>query len=383
MKEIGIANTIVRRRHEMGVTQDELANSLGVTKASVSKWETGMSYPDIAMLPRLAAYFNVTIDELLNYTPQLTSLEIAKIYRSLAERIVNTPFNEIYIECEGLIKKYYSCFPFLLQICILYLNHFPMAGNTEASIKILKEICDLCKHVKSESEDADIIKESISVEAIAHMMLSQTYATTSPDLMQQELVDVFDLLGTDVKYPYGDGDIRITAYQLQGNIEKATALCQTEMYLNLMNLLSFFPRLLTLYNGQTQRQQEIIHRCNSLINLFQLEYLNPNGTAIFYYCAACTYMTYSDKEQALQMLERYTVSATNLFKNLTLHGDDFFNQIDKWLSSYSMGIQTPRSRPLIYDSIIQGVENNPVFEELRNEPKYNEIIAKLRRIKEC
>lgn len=43
MKEINISNTIVKHRREMGMTQDELASSLGVTKASVSKWETGVS----------------------------------------------------------------------------------------------------------------------------------------------------------------------------------------------------------------------------------------------------------------------------------------------------------------------------------------------------
>ena len=42
-----------------------------VTKASVSKWETGQSYPDILLLPKLATFFNVTVDELIGYEPQL------------------------------------------------------------------------------------------------------------------------------------------------------------------------------------------------------------------------------------------------------------------------------------------------------------------------
>ncbi|WP_419762087.1 helix-turn-helix domain-containing protein, partial [Bacillus mobilis] len=37
----------------------------GITKASVSKWETGQSYPDITFLPLLASYFNISIDELI------------------------------------------------------------------------------------------------------------------------------------------------------------------------------------------------------------------------------------------------------------------------------------------------------------------------------
>ena len=52
-------------RKEKGQTQEEVAAALGVTPQSVSKWETGQSYPDIALLPEIATYFDVTIDYLL------------------------------------------------------------------------------------------------------------------------------------------------------------------------------------------------------------------------------------------------------------------------------------------------------------------------------
>ena len=58
MKEINIARTIINKRKEKGLTQDELANYIGVSKAAVSKWEIGQSYPDITLLPQLAAFFN-------------------------------------------------------------------------------------------------------------------------------------------------------------------------------------------------------------------------------------------------------------------------------------------------------------------------------------
>ena len=43
MKEINISKTLVSKRREKGITQDELAEYIGVSKASVSKWETGGS----------------------------------------------------------------------------------------------------------------------------------------------------------------------------------------------------------------------------------------------------------------------------------------------------------------------------------------------------
>ncbi|MEQ3124404.1 MULTISPECIES: helix-turn-helix domain-containing protein [Clostridia] len=44
MKEINIGRVLIKNRHKRGITQDELATHLGVSKGAVSKWETGVSH---------------------------------------------------------------------------------------------------------------------------------------------------------------------------------------------------------------------------------------------------------------------------------------------------------------------------------------------------
>ena len=56
---------IVHNRKRMGLTQDQLADKLGVTAQAVSKWENDQSCPDISILPRLAEIFGISTDELL------------------------------------------------------------------------------------------------------------------------------------------------------------------------------------------------------------------------------------------------------------------------------------------------------------------------------
>ena len=46
---------------------------MSVSKTSVSKWETGQSYPDITLLPLLAAFFDCSVDDLLVINSQLTT----------------------------------------------------------------------------------------------------------------------------------------------------------------------------------------------------------------------------------------------------------------------------------------------------------------------
>ncbi len=59
-----IGNTIAALRKEKGMTQETLANALGVTNQAVSKWESEQSCPDIALLPGIADLFGVSLDHL-------------------------------------------------------------------------------------------------------------------------------------------------------------------------------------------------------------------------------------------------------------------------------------------------------------------------------
>lgn len=64
MAEMKLGENIRSLRKEKGIGQDVLASQLGVTVQAVSKWETGGSMPDITLLPQIAQYFGVTMEEL-------------------------------------------------------------------------------------------------------------------------------------------------------------------------------------------------------------------------------------------------------------------------------------------------------------------------------
>lgn len=59
-----IGNQIRQLRIRRGITQEAMAQELGVTAQAVSKWERNITTPDIGLLPAISAYFGVTIDEL-------------------------------------------------------------------------------------------------------------------------------------------------------------------------------------------------------------------------------------------------------------------------------------------------------------------------------
>ena len=85
---MNIGNKIKELRKQRGVTQEQLADSIGVSFQAVSKWENSIALPDITLAPALASYFGISMDVLFDFNVKEIedkSLAIAKeswIYRS-------------------------------------------------------------------------------------------------------------------------------------------------------------------------------------------------------------------------------------------------------------------------------------------------------------
>lgn len=77
-----INETLARLRSESGLTQEETANHLGITKAAVSKWECGQSMPDISLLPAIADLYSTSIDDLFGRVQEPDKESINAAYQT-------------------------------------------------------------------------------------------------------------------------------------------------------------------------------------------------------------------------------------------------------------------------------------------------------------
>ena len=85
--DIIIDKNLQEYRAKRGNTQEELAEFLSVSSQAVSKWERGESIPDVTLLPRIASYYNVSVDDLLG-VGEMRKQEKIKEYRKKSGKLL-------------------------------------------------------------------------------------------------------------------------------------------------------------------------------------------------------------------------------------------------------------------------------------------------------
>ena len=354
MDTLNLAENLIRLRREKEVTQEEVASFIGVTKASVSKWETKQSLPDILLLPVLASYYGVTVDELLGYKPQLGKEQIQKIYHDLAAEFAEKPFEEVMDASRKLVKKYYSCYSFLLQISILWLNHYTFAEDPKSQMGILDETVELCTHIIENCKDISICNDATVLKAIMDLQRGRP----------QEALDLVEDMLSPYRLASQSSGILIQAYQIVGYMDKAVSYTQISMFLHLLSLVEGATQYIAFRAQDKESCEETIRRMDGLIELFQLERLHQNIAAVYHYQVAVYQCQQEDIEGVFARLKRFVEIICDLLDHeAALHGDGYFNRLEEWFEGLDLGKQMVRDKKLVLDNACQALEN-PVFSPL-------------------
>lgn len=362
MTNITISETIYKLRQSRKITQEELAGFLGITKASVSKWETGQSFPDITLLPLIANYFDITIDKLIGYKPQLSTEQIRSIYKSLAKDFTTHPFHEVMDKSSQLVKEYYSCYPFLLQISVLWMNHFMLAGGEEEQQKILNQIEELCNHISSKCMDVGISSDATVIKAIINLQQNNP----------NETIRILEPLNDPKRFSANTDTILTQAYQMIDR-KKAESFTQIKMYSNLLSLVNNGISYLYLNLDNKKIGEETILRINEVIKAYDLDNLNENAVLQFRYYVTVFYCMHMEKDKALKELGLFVHGSLSLVKKgIVLHGDAYFTCIEDLFEELELGIQPPRDASLIIDNLKQALEQ-PALALLFDTKEYKDL----------
>ena len=117
---MSIGTTIKKLRREKDMTQEQLADYLGITANAVSQWECDRTAPDISQLPLLVRIFNVSADELLEINLANKEREIEELYDRIYELAQIGQFKEAFELARNAHKQY----PDNYDLMYAYASHF-------------------------------------------------------------------------------------------------------------------------------------------------------------------------------------------------------------------------------------------------------------------
>lgn len=362
MKEFKFSDNVTFLRKKYGMTQGDVAAYIGVSSAAVSKWEQGLSYPDVSLLPRLASLFHTTIDELLGYEPQLAKSKIMELYRNFSKRFLTESFETVQADVEKVINEYYSCFPLLVRMAQLYLNHYFYSQDPQS---VLGRIEKLCERVVSLSDDHKLIQE---VQIIYGSVL----------LIKNNPQELLKSVGSEVPIQLGVEKLIAEAYAMLRDYDKVKETLQVTSFQHLFSMISSEIELLKYITDNQNLFDEMVNRLEKVIEIYNIEQLNSLIKLVFFYEVSLGYMKQQRYADALCMLECFYHTSKNLSFPIKFSGDNYFYTVDSWIEkNIQTGPYAPRNEQAIKEDLLNMLQKEPLFAPLHEEPKFKLIIKNL------
>jgi transcriptional regulator with XRE-family HTH domain len=255
-----IGEVIINYRKEKGLTQEQLAEAVGVSTPAVSKWETGNTYPDITLLAPIARVLGIATDQLLSYQEELSDAEILQYEKQLEELFDKKGFEAGYIQCEKLIHE------------------FPNSNNLKYHFaQLYQRELVLCKVADEKRKTTAINRASEIYE--------QILASKDPKLTSAAAVSLASLSMTAGRYdraeqllgslPKTDVDTEVLysmLYMIQGKVDDAEKLQENRLFRSVHTALGALGTLSSIAERKNDlsRALYIADISDRLIELFEL-----------------------------------------------------------------------------------------------------------------
>ena len=157
MERLHLARQIRSFRKERGLTQEQLAQALGVTAGAVYKWEAELSSPDLCLLVALADFFDTSVDVLLGYAPRDNRQEtVAARLREYHRRKDPAGLQE----AERALKKYPNAFPVVYAAARLFFG-FGLEQRDRRLLERARELHENLLHLVNQNRDPKVGEATI------------------------------------------------------------------------------------------------------------------------------------------------------------------------------------------------------------------------------
>ena len=253
--KLSLPANISKLRKEHSMTQEQLAEALGVTFASVSKWERGVATPELNLIAEMADLFEVSIDALIGY--EFRNNDRENVITRLKQYSHDRNNEDVFSDVEKALQRYPNCFDIIYYSARIYSLRGLTQQNATYSKKALSLYNRACMIIKQNS-DSEISDISIRKE-MAQIYLTLGEYDKGVELLKQNNPCRMNhpLIGETLASSCNDPEgalpylsmalLDLTVTHMEVVMGYLNAFCKTKDYLNALALvdwaLAFYPGL--------------------------------------------------------------------------------------------------------------------------------------------
>ncbi|GAA0716951.1 helix-turn-helix transcriptional regulator [Clostridium malenominatum] len=364
MDKLPIGEVIFKLRKEKGITQDQLGNFIGVSTAAVSKWESGISYPDITLLPVLATFFNVSIDKLLNFKIELSDDEVMKIFSECQEIFNDNDLEKGIDKSKNYVSKHSGSYYLKFRIGFLFTMYSWKGISAEKSMNMIGYAIELFEDVAKNCSRTDLVEASL-------FQLGGLYSTIG------EEDKAIDALNKIHKSQCDPNDILASIYIQKNELKKGRELLQRKLYKSINDISLICKGLANSYLKSDKDLNRVEKYHKLPIEIKNL--ISPKGEGILflwmeYFHLAQTYLQLNKGEEAIEMLNKMVEY---------IRGNDI-NKSEKFSTLWCFDELPDSTRTItmnLYENIFKIFEE-PNFDKIRERKEFINIVKELKYLEE-
>lgn len=355
--ELCIGTTILAARRAKGLTQEALAELVGVSAAAVSKWETGASYPDITLLPPLARALGLTVDALLDFHPAPSDEELRAISERLRAVFDGQGFAAGQQEAEAALREYPSCGQLKIIVGGLYFHFLSSAllradDPEQASEALIERCLALFEQGEAESEKEN---EKLGARLLRINTLTMLGRYEQAEALIDSLPD---------QQPVDADTLRLNLRLAQNQLDEAEQLARKRLLIHVHEALGALMNLTTV--ARRQKDFPSAHRywdtfC-AIDELFALD--RSNGLMIGIMLA----QDEGDTAQALGLFEQYIDA--QLTRTLDYRENPFF-------AGVQTHVPTANELAATHRLTLRAIHEDAAYDPIRSEPRFQAALARL------
>ena len=248
--KISLNENIRNYRKGMSLTQEQLAEAMGVSVATVSKWEGGSVSPDVEMLAELADFFQISVDVLLGY--QWKKRSMGQCVEELKHCYETSRYEEGKTEARKAVQRFPYSFPILYWSGMLFFvasirnanGTFHTDENVTEDIVYAKDLLKRALGVFEQNGDKSISRESI------HQIIGNIYGYLGEKERAVEYLEEYNICNVN-------DQMLGVFYSHLGEYEKAKKYAYRNFQRNLLNVWAGFTSIFNLFI-ETGKYDEIL-----------------------------------------------------------------------------------------------------------------------------